>query len=373
MKFTNYEEIKKREWNMQVRIDNECFFNESNYSDLNTIFSLFKEEQHNWIDCDLEEIKKSYWYQELGVKDKILIEKIFKNSIRKTIKKTISVSNCINNKFNVPASKLYLKQPLTIVVENYEYEPVFINCIIKNFGSDLTYAKNNHFLKFENGGGANDNTIRGMINELFNNPVFSNDNKEEYLRCFVIKDSDREFCRINEDGSIQEQELPTSKTEFLINNKVPFHILYKREKENYMPETILNGFITSERRKKKKIKDFVINFSALSCHQKDFFDIEKGFIESKSNPKKIKDKTKLSKEVFDLYSNLSDERYRKIGFGLPFSNFKSEFSKHFNNVSKEDLEKRIRHQPKLKSKVNPNDKTERNEFEHIIHEIKYLL
>ncbi|TEB40426.1 hypothetical protein D0809_30665, partial [Flavobacterium circumlabens] len=50
--------------------------------------------------------------------------------------------------------------------------------------------------------------------------------------------------------------------------------------------------------------------------------------------------------------------------------FKSTFSTEFNLVTKDDFEQVIKYQPFVKSK---NDGIERNEFEHIVNEIKYLL
>ncbi len=225
------------------------------------------------------------------------------------------------------------------------------------------------WLEFYNGAGSNSESIlRTRITRNIDTNQYFKDPLNKYLRFYEIKDSDREFCIIKSDGTITDQELPKSKTKFLEDNNIPYHILYKREKENYMPETILNSFIRLEK-KYRGIKEFVLNFTSMSKHQKDFFDIEKGF----SSKGIIKERKDLAPQVQELYKDLADKKYRKIGFGLPFSNFKSEFSKNFEYVTKEDLEKRIQHQPKLTSKVNPKDTTERNEFEHIVHEIKYLL
>ena len=70
-----------------------------------------------------------------------------------------------------------------------------------------------------------------MLKELFNCPVFIK-NKETYLRCYSIKDSDRKFC-------FNANDLPENTNTFLKDNNIPHHILYKRAKENYMPNVIL--------------------------------------------------------------------------------------------------------------------------------------
>lgn len=343
---------------MQVKIEHSCFISKGNHQDLDTIFSLFVEEQHKWIDIDFEEIEKTEWFKNLGDRNINDLKTLFVSSTRKSnSKKTISVYNETNDEFNVFEAKLYLKQPLTIIVENYEYEPDFINCIFKNFGIELLEAKNKHFLKFENGGGKNDNAIKGMLKELFNDPVFTK-NKETYLRCYSIKDSDRKYC-------INSDELPESTNTYLKDNNIPLHILYKRAKENYMPNVILS-----------KLNDNYFD-TILKVFEddlkRDFFNYTNGFDNKNKSDKDWNTKRSQEYEFFDI-KNIDDNDFKKLKNGIDNKEvFKKSFSINFINVNKNDLENRIQHQPKLKSKVNPNDMTERNEFEHIIHEIKYLL
>lgn len=358
---------------MIVSIKAEVFNNDKNSSDLDDLMHFFKKGRHRMnlkrID-DFNAFEKSTWIKTLSRSDIDFL----KESQAIIDKKEIIISEFQSeSEFRIKEAYAYLGQPLSIVVENYEYEPVFINCIFRNFGDELITAKNKHWLKFENGGGGSDNTIKGMIKELFEDSVFTK-SKEKYLRCYVIKDSDREYCTINEDGTVNIENLPASKTAFLTDNQIAYHILYKREKENYMPDTIYNSFLQTAKRKdeKKKFSQVYLRFNA---HQKDFFDVEKGF----SYKGKVKTRQSLQPEIQKLFEklkdgkDLNDKEYKQIGYGLPFPNLKSEFSKIFDNVSRDDLEKRIQHQPLYKSSVNTADQNERNEFEHIINEIKYLL
>lgn len=352
---------------MIVTIKAEIFNNSNNHSDLDDLMHFFRKGKHKMNlkkKVDFDAFDNSDWTETLSISDKDFL----RESISNVDKKEIIVSETINEtEFNLKEAYAYLQQPLSIIIENAKNDSPFINCIFKNFGDDLLKGKNKHWIKFEHGGGANNDTIISMMNEQYNDSVF-NKSKEKYLRCFVIKDSDREYCIINSDGSIIEQKLSTHKTKFLEELKIPFHILYKREMENYMTNSVFNNFLQTAKKNDAK-KEFSKLYLKLNPHQKDFFDIENGF----SLKGVIKEREKLDPQIKDLYKDLSNKQYRKIGLGLPFSNFKSEFSKHFENVTKEDLEKRIQHQPKLTSKVNPKDITKRNEFDHIIHEIKYLL
>ncbi|MGB0880185.1 MAG: hypothetical protein ACPGTO_06425 [Polaribacter sp.] len=359
---------------MQVKIEHNCFTNKANYRDLDAIFSLFIEGQHKWIDIDLEEIENTDWFKNLGNRNTEDLKTMFVSSTRKSnSKKTVAVHNESQNEFNVFEAKFYLKQSLTIIVENYEYEPIFINKIIEKFDSsnELIDAKNIQWLVYENGGGSNDNTVKGKLKESFNNQKLTKA-KYNYLRCFVIKDSDREYCIINADGNITQQKLPKNKTKFLEENKIPFHIFYKREKENYLPDKIYDSFLKIANKKDKK-KKFSQAYLGLTHSQKDFLNIEKGFSQKAKKGREIIDRKNLKPEIETLYKSLSDIEYRTIGLGIEYPNFKSEFSNNFKDVNKEDLGKRIKHQPLLTSKVNLKDTTERNEFEHIINEIKYLL
>ncbi len=319
---------------------------------------------------DFNAFENSDWKQTLSRSDIDFL----KEGITIVDKKEIIISESQSgSEFRIKEAYSYLQQPLSIVVENYEYEPVFINCIFRNFGIELITAKDKHWLKFENGGGASDNTIKGMIKELFNDAVFTK-SKERYLRCYVIKDSDREYCTFDQDGNVIIKNLPEAKISFLRDKQIPYHILYKREKENYMPDSVYNDFLQIAKKNDGK-KEFSQIYLKFNPHQKDFFDIEKGF----SHKGTLKNRKSLQVEVQKLFeklkdgTDLNDKKYTVVGRGLPFPNLKSEFSKKFDAVSGNDLEKRIQHQPLLQSMVNPGDQDERNEFEHIINEIKYLL
>lgn len=343
---------------MQVIINHNVFFTEQNYDWLDKIFDFFKSKRHKWLSVDLETIEQSDWYKELGSRDKKYLKELFVGSTRPSRQnKTISIEQNNSEDFNVQEAYLYLNQPLTIVVENYEYEPDFINCIFKNFGNKLLEAKNIHWLKFENGAGKNDNAIKGMLKELFNNPVLTKD-KETYLRCYSIKDSDRKYC-------IDPDKLPENTNTYLKDNNIPHHILYKRAKENYMPNIVLEK--SNNDYFKTILRVFKDNL------RRDFFNFTNGF-DNKNKTDKDWTTKRNDEYVFFEIKSIGDPDFKILKNGVDKKeDFKRSFSKKFEYVTREDLEKRIKHQPKLTSKVNPKDSTERNEFEHIIHEIKYLL
>ncbi|WP_281635879.1 hypothetical protein [Flavobacterium marginilacus] len=359
---------------MQIKVKEDCFYKSDKYIDLDAIFSLIKERQHAWIDIDLEELSKTLWYQELGKRDKDDLKRFTIASTRKIKNKlTINISedNVSPNTFNIIEAKIYLKQPLSILVENSQYETPFINSIIRNFDfeSEINYAKEEGWLVYENLGGGNNNAIEGKINESFNHPFLTKD-KSEYLRTFVIKDSDREYCSISEDGStVSQQQLPPHKISYFKERNIPYHIWYKREKENYIPNSVYINYETDNVK-----KEYVKAYLRLNNHQMDFLDIEKGFsyFDKESNIVKVKDRNELKPEIKKLYCNISEDDYKilGLGFSVKYQNFKVNFSNEFATVSRDDMLSRINHQTRINS---IHDEVERNEFDHIIHEIKRLL
>lgn len=360
---------------MIVSIKAEIFNNPSNHSDLNDLMHFFRKGKHR-IHLkkkeDFDAFENSKWTETISRSDRDTL----RESISRIDKKEIIVSEKSNDiEFNLKEAVSYLEQNLRIIIEHEEYEKPFFLKIFQEFdtSSELIKSLQKGWLDFYNGAGSNsESVLRTRITRNITTNQHFKDPLNKYLRFYELKDSDREYCTINSDGTITEQKLPESKTKFLTDNKVPFHILYKREKENYIPDCIFNIFLQTAKMNDSK-KKFSKIYLSLTCHQKDFFDLEKGFIKPKSNPRELKERNNLKDEVKELYKDLTEQKYRTVGFGLPFSNFKSELSKYFEYATRIDFEKRIQHQPKLKSKVNPNDNTERNEFEHIVHEIKYLL
>lgn len=358
---------------MQIKIALNCFDTRGKSEDLDSIYSLVKEQQHHWVDIDLEEIEKTEWFAGLGSRDINDLKKFSVASTRKIRNKltiNISENSILNSDYSIVEAKIFLKQPLSILVENSQYEASFINAIINNFDFDgeIIHAKQQGWLVFENLGGGNNNTIVGKLENSFNHP-FLGDDKCKYLRIFVIKDSDRDFCIINDDGTITQQQLPPVKTQFLEENKIPYHYWYKKEKENYMPDSIYEKY-KFDRTK----KDYINSYLKLNNHQKDFLDIEKGFsyFDKSDNSQKVKDISTLNSRIVILFNNISEEDFQILGMGFTskYPNFKASFSNEFYNVSRLEMLERIEHQPLIKSEIND---IERNEFEHIIHNIKRLL
>lgn len=340
---------------MQVRIHKDIFNDPSNNDPLNDILAFFRQDRHQLILDDYDDIeafKNSIWAQkELNPRDLKLINEFIITSTRKEKNKLlISLSN--ENKldfFSLREAYLYLSQPLIVLVENVEYEPPFINAIIRNFDNtgELENSKKQIWWEFGMSAGSSaEQVINGKIENSLTNNEFVKP-KENYLRYFVILDSDKKH---------QNDIVSEGRYKFMNDKNILYHILYKREKENYIPDNILIGLES----------DYFNNYLDLEVGQKDFFDLERGFNKNKSDRdwnSEIRDffnVDNIPDSVFKILKSGSDVEEYKKG-----EKFKKEFSKLFAYADKDNMLERISHQPRI-----GND---RNEFEHIVDMIKKLL
>lgn len=337
---------------MLVRILRDVFESKDHLKELDNLLTHFRKGKHtlliDYFD-DIDAYQNSEWKKELNSRDIKLIDAYIKNSVRfnKSYKSIdISLKNP-EDRFSPREADLYLTQPLVILLENSEYDPPFTNAIFKHFDKDniLLDAKTEQYWKYGMGGGSSiSNVINSEILESFEDKSFVKP-KKKYLRYFVILDSDKKF---------PEMVVEPSKHKILDDNEVPYHILYKREKENYMPLAIL-------RKLNSPFLDIYINFK--TNEQRDFFDLEKGF-----NQKPF---SSLIKEIQELYpaTDIPTEPYKILRNGMDLDAYKSgklkrEFSKLFAETSREEMYSSISHQPMYERN---------NEFEQIISEIKKIL
>lgn len=353
---------------MLVRICQDIFSDSNNDSELDDLFTFFKKGKHQLILSDPDDFlafNDSSWKESLKGDNLKLILRGLKSA---KYKKAITISNDSNSEenFSLQEAYLFLKKPLQILVEHNEYDEPFYIAIIKNFDftNQLLNAFQEGWLEFDHGGGSSiESVVRNSLTKKETTSPYFVKPLEKYLRYFVIKDSDKEYCKIQTDGTIVQQELAASKTKFFIDKNVQFHYLYKREKENYIPDSVFENFMQDTLK-----KEYAESYLKLNNHQKDFLDLEKGF----SKNKKVKDRNELVQEVNELYKNVGKSTFEVIGLGFSdkYPSFKAKFSLEFNNVNKEQMLSRIKHQPLIRLE---SDGKERNEYEHIVNEIKRLL
>lgn len=243
----------------------------------------------------------------------------------------------------------YINEKLSIIVENSLYDGRFIKCIIRHFGNQrLIEALNANYIKVNMSGGCTNiiNAIEAQLDGFMHKPKF--------LRCFVLWDSDNFYPPID---PIKVDTLSQSNIVFLNNLNIKYHILYKREMENYLPLEAVGELAK---------RDFVQWFNAfryLTQTQRDFYDINRGF---KYNGKHFDSSNRLTLPdgVKELYASVSDKNFNYLKDGLKIGNFKDKFSNAFETsvfINKASLLKHTDNQP------NPN------ELQEIVDKINSLI
>ncbi|MDP3930006.1 MAG: hypothetical protein Q8R57_13370 [Bacteroidota bacterium] len=330
---------------MVIEIRSDIFTEIGNLKDVNYLIGLFSNHSRYGYFCDISIIAETELYNSLLDIDRLIIEDYFNKHISESTKMDFRIeSNSNSNAFNLEEAKRYFIQPFTIILENSLNDSYFLNAIILNFKNRSKIIKRhleNGWLDYGNGGGL-DNIINQVSAKM---KQFENLPKEnhKYLRCFVLVDSDKKFPN---DSTKKNRE---NLFQFLNRLGIPYHELEKREMENYLPDEVIETIENNN--------DFVQAYLRLNDLQKDYFDLEKGFIENLNSS---------SDEVKALYANVSVEDYKALRSNkiqLPPS-FKSEFPKLFSHskITKEALKKRVSHQT--------NDP---NELETILDKISKLL
>ena len=359
---------------MQVRILKDIFNKEDNQDELNNLLKYFRTGKHNLILDDYDDIQaleSSKWYSEINRGDADVIKRsIISTSKRNTNAKIITVSETDDTTYYRPKeADKYLDQPLSIILENSNYDRPFLNAIFRLFDKSgiILNAQKEMWLKYSMGGGSSiGNVIQGDLQSSYVDDCFTKD-KKVYLRYYAVLDSDKIHPSMTYES--------VSAT-ILTANDVSYHVLYKREMENYVPYSILRSF-------KDPYLDIYLKFK--NQEHRDFFDLEKCVgnyprenNKSKKTPKKgtPKEPKKGEKDhlaFLEFYSSssISDDEWSILKKGMQLNQYKSgmfkkEFSKIFDdpNTTSDSILEVIKDQPKH---------GDLNEFEYIVSEIKKLL
>ncbi|WP_299179446.1 hypothetical protein [uncultured Chryseobacterium sp.] len=263
------------------------------------------------------------------------------------------------HEFDVSQAIKFFSRPVSLLLENGRNDAYFLKAIFKYFDKDVVgkkrlseFAKYG-YLNFDNAGGWTNinNVIEGQKESLEEFCAEIGRDPIDFIRCFVLLDSDRECIEPILEAKIRLKEK-------LENMGIEVHILNKRAMENYMPDEIVDDEAT---------RNAVVNtwnnvYKTLSNEQKDYLNYPKGFPKDGG----ISKARNLQKEgIKNLYSNppISDINYNVLDQGIRYPNFKENFPKKFNSplTYRDNL---------LKREGGTIDK---NEFLEIIDKINKLL
>jgi len=331
----------------------DSFFEKLDDSIIDSLDKLWHniKDRHDLYITNIDLIKSSNWYAGLRESNKKELENLFIKSanIPRKSNKIIVSNSYDNNSYSLTEVEVILTAPLKIILENIEYDAHFLEAIIRcypKWGQKINEQKNKGWVEYVNGGGENISNVISSIKERFEKQKesFPKDSYR-YVRAFVLLDSDKKH--------------PNDTTLKLLhhtvqNSSLPYHVLNKREKENYLPIEILDEI--------EKNNDLIQVIKAFNPEQLDFFDLEQSFPDKNFN--------NLDPNIQKLYSSVSSEDYKilrkdKLTFYKQENkkdSFKSRYSKLFlsRKITRENLEKRAH-------------STDKNELEQILVKIYELL
>ena len=287
---------------------------------------IFYQNDENDIDSTME----SEWFNNLNDLDKSLYKDAVVNSMQMGAR---DVQVIIGETHTAFEANQFLSQPLKIILENSENDAHFMNAIFRCFKSEsnnMLEKISQRVVVYDMGAGSCiEQKIRTELNG-FNGAGFPKEN-HEYLRCLVVMDSDKKSPTDElKQGTLNIIEL-------LEANNIVYHVLEKREMENYLPDEVFDDL--------PEQREFIEAYLRMKPSQKDYFDIENGFPDL--NFDSFDDKIK------ELYTSLSKEdinTFRKIGLKDLFENvegnFKNEFPKLFSSekITKKNLMEKVSHQ-----------------------------
>ena len=296
-------------------------FSDSYLTDLRKLIDdLCYKSKYNFF-IDIEQIENDLIFDKFYKENNEIIARFYEMFVTTNPKDIIIISN--NDwDFNLSEAIIFIEEKFELILENDMYDGEFVDCLLREFNEKskkIIHFKENNWFKYQNAGGATGiiNTLQQKINHFGN---------RKFLKCFVLVDSDLEFPQLE---NLKRKKL----VEFCEENRIPYHILYKREIENYLPLDIFNEI--------NPISLFVRTYiDKLDNNQRDFIDVEKGLRKSMKNMEIDK------KEVHDFFSNLIEDDFNNLrnGISSEFENFKRDYAELFRKAKREGLLERTNNQ-----------------------------
>ncbi len=165
-------------------------------------------------------------------------------------------------------ARLFLSQPLRILMENIESDGLFLDAVFDVLGTDelrdLRKCKP-PALEYDSPGGSE---LPKRIEHYLDDPVWRGIPR----RLFVFTDSDR----LTAGADLAPSSVARQVTELCEDRGVPFHVLRKRAIENYLPQEALEAWAASPGR--TVVRPKVAMMARLDTEQRDYFPMKKGFL-----------------------------------------------------------------------------------------------
>ncbi|WP_439504447.1 hypothetical protein [Sediminibacterium sp.] len=331
---------------MVIEISYRAFLDKNNFQSISYLLKLCSFNHRYSFFVELSLVRDTEIFKSLDSDSRDTIENYFSSYVEGSLKPDLEIDPTNQNKMGIEEGIRYLSPPFILLLENSLNDSYFINSLIKNFkkhAKKIQHSINFGWFEYGNAGGCN-NIPNFIENKALSFQGLPKD-KYSYLRIFVIMDSDKTFP---EDSVTNKNKV----FDFLNSKNISYHVLEKREIENYLPNIVFQEL--------EKEDIFINAYQKLTSLQKDYFDIENGF-------KDVNFKS-LDPNIQDLYSDLSQEDYmifrkRKIDISVILRKYPIIMDKEGNNDYKQllprlfnldvvkgaDLQNRCNHQ------VDPNE------------------
>jgi len=258
---------------MIVQIESSIYNSPKHFDILDQIVPIFQSGKHIWdINDNPEMIMESEWMKidDAGKRQRKRVDDLLKMAVtslyigkkQRKNKLTILIEEKIQSDFSLKPeiALLCLLDSLYIIVENSNSDKTFIETIANAYKYvEITNGIDQGWIKFDTEGGKG-----GIIRR-----IEFHQRKKFKPRLLVLLDSDKEFPK--DTHKAKKEEL------FCTKNDIDYHILYKRAIENYIPDEAFNTFNTG-------LNEIIKVYCSLKEHQKDFFDLKKGFNNKGSLP-----------------------------------------------------------------------------------------
>lgn len=233
--------------------------------DISAILHRCDQGQHQWVIEDLESVQRSAWMQERAPWDitDTLAEKSFRAQIdepsgkqlRRLLVVAVSASAAASEAmFETPErARQILEQAVQLILENGTADWHFVHTVARSYArSELLLAMKNQWILPDHAGGKGE--FRKRFDELVRRGI-------PPWRIAVLMDSDRLAPGpLPEDNDKKRRQLEAL--------GVQVFVLHKREAENYLPPSLLDG---------KDLRDTHSSLRNLSREQQDHYDMKKGF------------------------------------------------------------------------------------------------
>lgn len=305
---------------MECKLHNDCF-ERSHHKSLALLLRLvdYDSDLHK-VTVEDPDILNTDVYNELNKDDRDLIADSFNASVINSTPyegESIDIKSQGSSEYTLKVFTLeeavrYIKEPLCVLLENDLYDGHFIKCIIRNFGTQrakVALEKNQIRPGHSGGCGNTKNTLEERIKGF--------DGKSKFLRIYIVWDGDQRYP----EDVVRKYDTDKGSLDTM---NIGYHILHKREMENYLPKEAIQELALP------RFKAWFSAYCSLTDIQKDYYDLDHGFLYERITYNSA-NRDQLPPDIKSLYESVSDANFDILKDGLKIGNFKRSFSEQFES------------------------------------------